>query len=168
MTDMRRDAELLADLLNEAPIVDLNRGVTLTAKVLAHWTGMSLQTISDYRTGRTNIPIDFWRMVFEHYPHVRIIRLLLSDRFRVDIVDTGNTIDPRDRDFFRQAILAEAGHHECTKYLCEIIADGRIDESDAAAIHKYSASYADHRLREAALHQAILRAYAESRKEVPS
>ena len=60
--DVRRDAELLQDLLNDAAFVrDRLDGkvARFVVKQLVVWTGKAEQTISEYRNGTRNIPVEF-------------------------------------------------------------------------------------------------------------
>ena len=168
--EMRTDAELLDALLNEASILidqNHNRAHSFNVKVVAHWTGLSVQTISDYRTGKTNIPVDFWRRILEHNFDMRIVRLLIPDAYHADITPLTAGPPRTGPQWFRQAVEAEGKHHEQQVYLAEILADGRVDETDAATIQAYDDAFFVHRQRDALLHRAIVTEYrrAVARKE---
>jgi hypothetical protein len=159
--------DLLVHLTDDCPVVfDRRSGgpVSLTAKVIARWTDRSLQTISDYRTGKTNIPVEFWRRVLEHYFDARIIALLVPDCLHWEAFDHDHLVDTAPA-FFRQAIAAEGAHHEQMKYVADILGDGRVDELDAGTIQKFSDAYVAHRTRDAQLHRSIIAAFHRSREK---
>lgn len=159
--DMRADAELLNAMLNDAPLIHLDDGATvaLSAKLIAHWTDRATQTISDYRTGKLNIPVDFWRALLSHYFDMRIVQLILPGGYSAEVHSHGEYIPLTGPQWFREAILAEREHHEQSMYLADILADGRVDETDAQTIKGYDDAFHAHRHREALLHRAILTAY---------
>ncbi len=157
--EMRRDAELLGELLDKADsVVDraICRNVTFSVKVIAHWTGFSVKTISDYRIGKTNIPVDFWRRILEHHFDIRIVRLLVPDVIDFEVACTKYNVPDTTLDFFRKALQAEAAHHEAMKRVADILADNRINELDEHSINLYDASYHDHRQLEFELHRSII------------
>ena len=81
-SEMRTDVELLIALCDDgATVVDRRTGrpLTINAKALSLWSGLSLQTISDYKTGKYNIPISFWRSILDRYVEPRIVSLLIPD-----------------------------------------------------------------------------------------
>jgi len=163
MEDMRRDVELLNAVLNESPHVrdvHTDHWVCLSAKQLADWTNRSLQTISDYRTGKTNIPVDFWRAVFERTCDLRIVALLVPiDLFNVEVNRRQERAPETPAQFFREALVAEGEYHEQQKVLCDILADGKIDDLDARRVTAYDDAFWRHRVRDASLHRAVLAKY---------
>jgi len=165
MEDMRCDVELLNAMLNESPHVHdvhTDRWVCLSAKQLADWTNRSLQTISDYRTGKTNIPIEFWRAVFNRTCDLRVVALLVPiDLYNVEINPRQERGPESPGAFFREALVAESEYHEQAKALCEILADGKIDDLDARRVTAYDDAYWRHRVRDASLHRAVLRRYSD-------
>jgi len=167
MQDMRSDVELLVHLTDDCPVV-FDRvarfNVVLTAKVIARWADRSLQTISDYRSGKTNIPIEFWRRVLEHYFDARIIQLLVPDCLYWEAFDPGRLVNTAPS-FFKEAVAAEGAHHEQMKMVAEILGDGRVDEIDASSIAKFNDAYMEHRTRDIALHRSINAAYTCARQK---
>jgi hypothetical protein len=160
--DMRSDVELLNAVLDQAPpVLDRRSGqsMTLSAKLLAHWTGRSLQTVSDYRIGKTNIPVEFWRAILDHCFDMRIVGLILPDCYNIELTRTDDPPPQGGREWFRDAVAAEGEHHEQLKYLCDILGDGRVDELDGGAVQKFHDAYMRHRVRDATLHRAITHAY---------
>lgn len=160
--DVRTDAALLITLLDEkASVLDRQNGhlAQITVKTLSRWTGLSDTTISLYRMGQANIPISFWRRILEHHIDARIIALLTPVDCSFDL--NVNSIDgPASApEFFREAVKVAGEHHETMKYVAEMLADGRIDEMDSATVQAYYDSFQSHRLRESALHQAIITTY---------
>jgi len=163
--EMRTDAELLNVLLNEAPMVAEQRtGHTqaLSAKLIGYWTGRAVQTVSDYRTGKLNIPIDFWRRILDHYLDMRIVRLLISDLYIVEVTPHVAPPPPVGVEWFHQAVEVIGTFHAQQKSLADIIADGKVDASDAAAVAAYDRAFHEHRATEAALHRATLAAFENS------
>ena len=168
MCDMRRDAELLSLLLQCEPwVLDRMDGKArqFIVKTLVAWTGKSEQTISQYRNGTSNIPVEFWRSILDHHLDPRIVHLLIPLDVRIDL-----TIDTADEpasppEFFRAAVQAEGEHHEQMKLICELLADGRIDELDRETVVAYEAAFHQHRLTDAALYRAIVNTYNRKREK---
>jgi len=162
MQDVRRDAELLDDLLSAAPLVcDRVTGVhvVLSAKQIAAWTDRSVQMISQYKNGQTNIPVDFWRHVLRHYCDIRIVALLCPDNCLIEVINVAEQSPETAPAFFRQAVESEIEHHDKQRYLAELLADGRIDELDELTVRNYDDAFHSHRTRDAALHRAVIHAW---------
>ena len=163
--DMRNDVELLNAILDHGMVIvdrQTSGNVLVTAKALAYWTQRSLQTVSDYRVGKTNIPVEFWRRILEHMFDLRIVNLLLPSTIHCELIPLED-IQPRTaKDFFREAVEAEGEHSTQQRYLCDLLADGRIDETDGQAIQRYDDAYWAHRRRDAVLHRSILKAFEQS------
>jgi len=160
--DVRRDAELLSALLNDAACVRDRVDGTVTrfiVKQLCVWTNLSEQTISEYRNGMRNIPIDFWRRILEHYFDRRIVVLLVPDGLCFEVVDIRCNCPASPREFFRDAIEAEIAYHDQMKRVAELLADGRIDETDGTCVQEYEDAFQTHRERDANLHHAIINTY---------
>jgi len=169
--DVRRDAELLQDLLNDAALVrDRVDGqvARFVVKQLVVWTGKAEQTISEYRNGARNIPVEFWRSILEHFCDRRIIALLIPEEFDFEISDVRCNCPASAPAFFRDAIEAEIAYHEQMKAVAQILADGRIDDFDAKTVHDYDDAFHVHRKRDANLHHAIINTFirAVERKAV--
>jgi len=166
--EMRTDAELLIDLFNDAPLVtDRISGVAfpLSRKLVASWTGMSVKTISDYCTGKYNIPIDFWRRWIEHNFDVRILQLLLGNSGKYEII-VNDAIDPLTPGAMFKSIVEQDGlYHKQMMYLADIIADGRIDEVDNASVERYHHAHQHHRVRDLQIHEFIMASHAKSFNE---
>jgi len=159
--EMRTDVELLLTLVdNEPTVIDYvtGRPVMVTRKCVARWTGRSIQTISDYVSGRYNIPIEFWARLLEHYHDARIADLVLMhtdyELFFHDKATPAST-----RDFFRRAVEESGLHHQKQVYIADLLADGRIDELDASTVQAYADAYVHHRMADAALHRAIIETF---------
>ena len=160
--DVRRDAELLSALLNDAALVrDRLDGqiARFVVKQLAVWTGKAEQTISEYRNGTRNIPVEFWRSILEHFCDRRIIALLIPEEFDFEISDVRCNCPASAPAFFRDAVEAEIAYHEQMKQVAELLADGRIDEFDVGTVKEYDDAFHAHRLRDANLHHAIINTY---------
>lgn len=168
---MRRDADLLDTLLNEAPpFVDHNGCPrSVNAKLIAHWTDRALQTVSDYRTGKLNIPIDFWRCILVHYMDARIFALLMPDGYAFEFTPLNPATARTGPEWFSEAVRAEGAYHKQMTYVAQILEDGKVDESDAVVVQAYDDAYHAHRQRDAELHQAIVHQYerAVAAKEAP-
>ena len=156
--DMGRDVELLNDLLNSAPLVQdrlTSRAVVISAKLLAGWSGRSVQSISDYRNGRTNIPVEFWRSILSRFYDLHIISLIMPDdiNFEASITDYADPLPAKD--IVRAAVEGEIVHYNKMKYVAEIIADGQIDELDTSTIKEYRSAFYAHRVRDLALFRSL-------------
>ena len=155
--EMGTDADLLNELVSDAPVVAdrrTGRDVSLSRKQIGQWTGKSIQTITDYGAGSRNIPIDFWHRILVHYFDMRIIHLLLPDDVECEFRFREVRPSQGARQFFRDALAVEKAHHEMMVPICDILADGRIDELDAERIAAYHAAYFNHRLHDMVLHSA--------------
>jgi hypothetical protein len=166
--DMRRDAELLAALIQAEPwVLDRMDGKCrqIIVKTLVAWTGKSEQTISQYRTGQSNIPMEFWRSILNHHLDCRIVALLIPIDvcFELTINSDKGPLSPPE--FFREAVQASGDFYEEMKYVSEILADGRVDELDAARMENYEISFYKHRLSEAALNREIKNTYYRKREK---
>lgn len=163
--EMRSDAELLVDICNEAPLVldrVTGRLVPLSRKIVAFWTGLSIQTISDYCLGNINIPIRFWRAILEHTFDRRILELLLPDDYEADVIAPNHASPVNARQFFRAAVEESKAFHDKQCMIADILADGRIDELDANAVQTYADRRAYHKHLEATLHWEIIQAFNRS------
>lgn len=156
--DMGRDVELLNDLLNSAPVVQdrlTGRTVVISAKVLAGWSGRSVQSVSDYRIGRTNIPVEFWRSILARFYDLHIVSLIMPDNINFETTTTDYADPLPVKDLFRAAVEAEIVHYGKMKYVAEIIADGQIDELDTLTIKEYRSAFYAHRVRDMQLFRSI-------------
>lgn len=162
MGEMRSDVDLLNCLCDEAPVVtDLVTGlpVAISRKLLARWTGVSIQTVSDYGTGKYNIPLDFWSRVLAHHFDPRIPRMLFTHCgfpvcFGMCIVSPG-----AERGFFKSAVAESGAYHETQKQIAELLSDGRIDELDENTIQKYDDAHARFISLSVGLHATIMRRF---------
>lgn len=157
--EMRTDVELLIALCDGGPaVVDRRTGrpLTINAKALSLWSGLSVQTISDYKTGKYNIPISFWRSVLEHHADPRVIALAMPDDMTAHEISVALAVVPSAPEFFRESVKACQAYYTQQQYLADILADGRVDELDAASVQKFSDAFRDHQRREASLHAAIV------------
>ena len=160
--DVRRDAELLDALLNLAPVVSdrvTGGNAQFTVLTLRDWTDRSQQMISQYRNGITNVPVEFWRRILDHWLDDRILDLICPSDCSFDIHVTAGNGPASAPEFFREAVTAEGAHHEQMKYVAEMLADGRIDELDGRSVKVYHDAWLRHRARDAVLHRAILNTY---------
>lgn len=160
--DMRQDVELLNFLCDQAVVyTDRLTGQTyqLSKKLVARWTNRAIQTISDYATGKINIPVEFWRMLLAHIDEPRIIFLLLGDRDDIDwaFLPAGDVRTTKD--FLEGAIRDQGEYHQTQVYLAELLRDGRIDEADAPTVQKFVDAYVAHRATQASLQRSIVQAF---------
>jgi hypothetical protein len=167
--DMRTDAELLVELTDAAPTVrDRITGhiVVASAKQVAAWTGRSVQTVSDYRSGKTNIPIDFWRALLgrcmDSAVNSRILRLLAPDNAVLEFLPLEPVPAATPRDVFAQMLDAESAHHEKQRYLLEILADNRVDELDREAVQQFVDAFDAHRQRDALIYRTVIERYNQT------
>ena len=159
---MRHDADLLNVMLNEAAVFEDpldGRVKSFNAKLIARWTDRALQTVSDYRTGRLNIPIDFWRRILTHYMDARICALLIPDGFAFEVTPLNLATARTGPEWFTEAVKAEIAHHKQQTYLAEILVGDEVDETVATVVQAYDDAYYAHRQRDAELHRAIVRQY---------
>lgn len=166
--EMRRDVELLIWLCDATPVyVDRvsGRNVLVTAKAIAQWTGRAAQTISDYRSGRINIPVEVWRLLLVHIDEPQIFMLLIGDRDDIEVVFHRRPGSEPTKEILLGAIEDQGRFHQTQHYLADILKDGRIDEADAQRIQAYSDAYAAHRFSEASLHRTIIRAFEKAASE---
>ncbi len=164
--EMRSDAELLNCLCDEAPVITFASGgvASLSKKLIAQWTGRSVQTVSDYATGKLNIPIDFWSRILVHFHEPRIVALLLGDSL-YEYTRLPADAQPTGRQFFKDAVTESGAHHEKMKHIAGILEDGHINELDARRVQEYHDSYIQHRYRSAVLHHQVMHAFQRSRAE---
>lgn len=163
--EMRSDAELLNAILNDADCVrdrQTGRVRVLSAKLLAAWTGRSVQTVSDYRVGKTNIPIDFWKLLLTRVIDTRVLALITPGDMSIEMNSIPACQHETASAFFIESLKAEQEHSEMQQRIAEILADGQVDELDAATVQQYDDTYHAHRLRDAALHRGILAKFNRS------
>lgn len=170
--DVRTDAELLGWFCDYTPVVTdrvTGRRLVVSAKLLAAWTGKSLQMVSQYRSGTTNIPVEFWQRILDHHVDRRIIALMVPSDLTFEIVDARCNMPASPKEFFKDAVAAEIAYHDQMKHVAEILADGQVDELDADTVQAYADAFEIHRLRDAALHHAIVNTFnrAQERQAVP-
>jgi len=163
--EMRSDVDLLVSLVDsDLTVIDraTGRPVILTRKTIAHWTGMSVQTVSDYCSGKYNIPIDFWRRIIERHFDPRVVALLIGDRIPYEVILYDAPEPETSRDFFRRAVEESGVHHETQTRIADILADGQVDELDGEAVHAYAEAWARHRQVDSHLHRSIITAFNNS------
>ncbi len=134
--EMYADAELLDDILNQAP--PARCGTPVTPKALSYWTGLSVKTISDYRRGKLTIPVRFWRVVLRHLRDGRIVGLLLGETPHAvtwldELPDLAN-----DQAQLAAAVDCLGRFHALQQCYAELIRDGRIDEADAPGVSEFN------------------------------
>ena len=160
--EMRSDVELLLTIVdNESDCVDRLTGkvVRLSRKGVAHLTGRAVQTISDYCSGKYNIPMDFWKRLFERTGDTRIWGLLLGDGDTVEVI-LGDVPPPTNpRAFFKAAVAESGAHHQKQAMIAELLSDGRIDELDRQTVQDYHDAYLRNRHLDAVLHHQIIDVY---------
>jgi len=148
------DAELLGQLIDEG---------TPPAKRIAVVTGVSCDTVYAYRHGRIkHIPMRFWRDLFAATKDLRILSLItggvpVSTCVLSDIPRIAN-----EQTAVQSVIDAIGKFHKQQEYVSRIISDGVIDQTDAAAVRGYNASYGEFCSHNWALHLAINEAFSKS------
>lgn len=156
MQDMGYDAEVLQRVINDHD---------LSVKQLARAANKHINVVYAYLTGRRNIPIDIWHALFQATRDKRILELLVAGvPIEMSVIDEVPDLAD-DIDLIREAVRNIGEFHNLQKYLVEIIADGRIDQSDAASVRKFNDQYVRYRDHSIALHRAINRAF---RKSIPA
>lgn len=168
MSEMRSDVDLLNALCDEAPVVEdlvTGRPVAISRKLLAQWTGVSIQTVSDYGTGKYNIPLDFWSRILAHHFDARIPAMLFAQCGYPVTFGMCRVPVSCERGFFKSAVEESGAYHETQKQIAELLADGRIDELDASTIQKYDDAHCRFISLSVGLHATIMRRYREAVSE---
>jgi hypothetical protein len=133
----------------------------IEAKQLAGWIGRATSTIYKYLSGELTIPSVIWRSIFDHtldiavFTVIRgnipcIIAPLIKAMVGPDAATLGKLIDMRQKQL------------TCEQYILKILQDGKIDQSDTAAIANYKNAFPEMISVQAQLHQAILHEYSKS------
>ncbi len=157
--EMRDDAELLSHICDSAPIVrDRQTGIEtlVCAKVLACWTSLSVQTISEYRSGVRNIPTSFWRAILTRWHNPGIVNLLIPDDYHAELIDFKEPVPLTSTQFFRDAVEESGLFAEKQKHLANILADGDINELDRQDIMEYHDAFLEQRQTSDLLHRAVM------------
>lgn len=150
MRDMGYDAEVMQRVINDHD---------LSVKQVARAANKHINVVYSYLTGYRNIPIDMFRVLLSLTKDARIIALVTGEipieiEFIEDVPDLADNAD-----VMKEAIRLLGEYHELQKRLVDIIADGRIDQSDAAAVRSYNDQYIKYRNHSIALHRAINKAF---------
>lgn len=150
--EMSYDADLLAEMIDNGT----------PPKGIAQVTDLSVNTIYAYRNGKIRIPVGFWRRLYAATRDPRIPALVVGDQvFRV--VPEASVPDLTDDvASLRGAIESIGKFHELQSHLADIIADGKINADDAAAVREYNGSYAHFVTHGAAIHRAINKAFDQA------
>ncbi len=163
--EMRTDAELLNAIADEAPLVTdrlTGRPVCVSRKVIALWTGLSIQTISDYGTGKLNLPVDFWKRFLAHYLEPRVVALIMPPNCAYEVYPTIIPTPLGAPAFFQQMLAVEKAHHAMMIRIVDILGDGRVDELDGSSIKQYDDDYHEHRQRDDLLHRTVMATYQQA------
>ncbi len=133
--EMNADADLLSTLLSEAP--QCLDGFPLTTKAISNWTGLALQTISNYKLGVIkNIPVHFWKTLYLHLDDPRIPNLILDDR--CDVVRRDTLPDLGDAPVAFETLHEMASKwHAMQQRANDILRDGKVDGGDWEFIREY-------------------------------
>jgi hypothetical protein len=153
--EMKADVELFREILDD-------EGHGLNVKSVAHLTRLSRDTIYAYQLGRINIPITVWSQLFEQTRDLRIVTMLagsvpmefFSRDLMPDLTDDAGSL--------RGALQSMKDFHQMQAELAEIVADGRIDQSDAESVRKYNRHFVQHMAHSHAVHRAINTNYQRS------
>ena len=129
--DLSDDYLLLHTVLEEHEV---------TIKKLALLTGLAASTLYRFASGGATIPSIVWRALFAETSDQRIIKLLTGEvpcvvaplefeRLRLDAPTIEHLVQVRQQQL------------DCEKTILNILADGRIDEKDRAAVAKYQRDF---------------------------
>ncbi len=134
------DAELLGEILDDHP--------DLTVKRLAFLTGRNKSTIYRYLDGQKTLPTDVLRAAFEYTADFRLLRLI-AGRVPILFSVTGDDCEVAvvaGSPAHRISSITELLPRTCesveraavsVKHMAAIVADARIDQSDAAEISRF-------------------------------
>lgn len=144
-------------------VQDVLRDRDITVTQLAQRAGLADSTVYEYTGGRRkNIPLIVWRALYELTEDVRIPNMVMGEGkgFMVPIPDP-NSIDT-DESALKQLIEKRKIDLQCEIAILDILADGKIDRADRAAIDRYRDAYPEAMKLEAQIYFTIMAAYEKS------
>jgi hypothetical protein len=124
--DVSDDSLLLSQVMDEHE---------LTARWLATRVGRSIAQVYKYLAGEATIPSVVWRAVYERTADLRVLRLFVGEApVIVAPLPEGRRDLPGD---LGSLIVIRKRQLACEEELLNILADGRVDANDRAAIERY-------------------------------
>lgn len=157
--EMSDDYQLLSTILEEHP--------ELGPKWLVRMTGRSLSQIYRYLAGEATIPSVVWMHLFQATRDQRIIRLLTGELpiVVVDTVPPDESISHQlDGPTLKQLCACRREQLAAEEAILDIIADGKIDKKDAAAIERYKRSHDKSMVTACKLYQGVVNEFKRSKK----
>jgi hypothetical protein len=142
---------------------DVLRDRDITVTQLAQRAGLADSTVYEYTGGRRkNIPLILWRALYELTEDVRIPNLVMGEGkgFMVPIPHP-NSINT-DEAALKQLIEKRKVDLECEMAILDILADGKIDRADRAAIDRYRDTYPEAMKLEAQIYFTIMATYEKA------
>lgn len=129
----------------------------VTVKQLVFNTGMSERAIYKYRSGELTIPSVIWRVLYTITNDHRIQELFCGGNFLMIPLKHKS-----QRPDYKKLINARKSQLKCEEFICQILADGVVDESDADAIKNYKRCFHKAMNDAVALYQSIVEEYPTS------
>ncbi len=152
--DVSDDHLLLQGVLEE-------HGVTV--KQLALLTGLAASTLYRFGSGGATIPSIVWRALFAETRDQRIIKLLTGE---VPCVVAPVEFEQLrlDRPTIEHLLQIRQQQLDCERDILNILADGRIDKKDRAAVEQYKKDFPAMIASLYQTHEAIVREYQRATK----
>lgn len=149
------NTEVSDDHIKLAEIMD---AYGINVKRLSQKTGRACSTLYKYLAGEATIPSIVWRALFEMTKDSRIVSLITGEvpvmmvplyagNLRVDKATLEHLLEVRKKQI------------ECEQYVLKILADGRVDSSDKAAVKKYRERFPAMISSQSQVYQAITGEY---------
>jgi hypothetical protein len=137
----------------------------INAKQLACWTGRASSTIYKYLSGEITIPSVVWRSIFDHTLDVAVFNVVRGDIPCViaPLDKVGISLNAAS---LSKLLEVRKRQLKCEEYVLQILADGKVDASDIAAIANYKLAFPDMVSSQAQIYQAILNAHAKAEAQV--
>jgi len=128
----------------------------LNVKQLSMWTGRAASTIYKYLSGELTIPSIIWRAIFSRTLDTDVAMLITGEVpcIIAPLVSAG-TKAKLDAATLGEIIKVRQSQIDCEKYILKILADGKVDESDTAAIDKYKSTFGEMLKSQSQVFQAI-------------
>ena len=132
----------------------------ISPKQLASWTGRATSTVYKYLSGEIAIPSVIFRCLFERTLDITILNIIIGTIPCIVAPLTCATIPP-DAATLTKLIDDRLKQIKCEQYALQILKDGKVDQSDAAAIAHYKDAFSEMVSTEAQIYQAILHEYSK-------
>ena len=150
-----KDTEVSDDNILLSSIID-EHGITV--KQLAMQTGRAASTVYRYLSGEATIPSIVWRVLFKKTQDARIVPLVTGD-VPLILVPLRPMCAKLDADAMGKMLEVRKNQIKCEQYVLNIMADGKVDESDRNIIDKYKKDFPEMVISQAQVFQAITHHY---------